>query len=150
MNRWIITLTLLQIPALLSFNAPSANTAAIQTGVQISQAELTKKFDDILDKELAGENVCITPSAARRLHALMTNSAAKIITAKAFNRVGEAEQNIRVFAKVLRENGTQQSGATKITVDTIDNVVSQGVEPPTNVGGGGSVRDVFCPLFPIC
>ena len=148
MKRWIAALTLL---LMLSLNTSSANTDAIsiQTGVQISQAELTKKFDDVLDKELSGENVCITASAARRLNSLMTASAAKIITAKAFDRVAEAERNIQVFAKVLRANGTQQSGATKITVDTINNVMSQGVEPPENVGGP-AVRDIFCPLFPVC
>lgn len=139
---------------LLYVNASSANTAATgtfshNTNAQISEIELTKRFNAVLDKELSGENVCVTTSAARQLNVLMIASAQKIISEKAFNRVAEAEENIKKFAKVLLTNGTQ-SGHTRITSDTVEQIISRSTEPPTNEGGGNQVRDLFCPLFPLC
>jgi hypothetical protein len=152
-KRRIVIMTVVQVIGLLYFNVLQANTAAIETssiqGNQpISESELTRRFNTILDNELSGENVCVTVSGARRLNALMTTSAQKIISERAFNRVGEAETNIKKFAKTLLKNATQ-SGRTRITPETIENTIGM-TEPPESSGGPGEIRDLFCPLFPIC
>jgi hypothetical protein len=155
MKRWIASLMLVQILGLLCFTPSSANTPA----AQISETLLTDKFNAIIDTELSGETVCLTPSASRQLNILMANSARKIIKERAFNRVAEAEKNIKEFAKVLLANGTQQSGRTRVTVDTIEEVTSRqppsntgAIDPPDTVGGSseGGGKGRFCPLFPIC
>lgn len=150
MKRWIASLMLVQILGLLCFTPSSANTPVSQ----VSESELTKKFNAIIDAELSGENICLTSSAARRLNTLMSNSASKIIKERAFNRVGEAEKNVKLFAQAILANGTQQSGRTRISEITIDQVTSKEsstIEPPTTQGGGSEpARISFCPLFPIC
>jgi hypothetical protein len=154
MKPRIVILTVIQLIGLLCLNAPSANTAAVHTpslntNAQISEAELTTKFNAILDAEFSGENVCVTISAARELNTLMKTSAQKIVNERAFNRVAEAEGNVRKFAKALLKNGTQ-SGHTRITTEILGNIIST-TEPPESTGGGvGDVRNLFCPLFPIC
>lgn len=155
MKSRIVILTVIQLIGLLCLNAPSANTAAVHTpslntNAQISEAELTTRFNAILDAELSGENVCVTISAARELNTLMATSARKIVNERAFDRVAEAEANVRKFAKVLLKNGTQ-SGHTRITTEILASIISTTTEPPESTGGGvGDVRNLFCPLFPIC
>ena len=161
MKLRIIIVTLVQVIGLLCFSALPADTAAIGTSStqgnqQPSEAELTKRFNAILDKELSGEKVCVTISAARELNALMTTAAHKVISEKAFDRVGEAEENVRKLAKALLKNGTQ-AGNTRITSETIASLMARATttdtDPPESAGGpdsNASVRDLICPLFPIC
>ena len=154
MKRRIAIVTVVQLSALLCFSLLQANTAAIETssiqGNQpISEPELISRFNTVLDNELSGENVCVTVSAARQLNALMTASAQKIIREKVFNRVGEAETNIRKFARTLLQSATQ-SGHTRITTETIEKIISNTTESPESTGGGTNVRELFCPLFPLC
>lgn len=150
MKRWIASVTLvLVVIELLCFSTPTAKTAKLDT--QVSEAELTRKFNAILDEELSGGNVCVTTSAARRLNALMTSSAAKIVREQAFARVPEAEKNIRVFARTLLAAGTNESDRTRISPETIDGLMKRDTtEPPESSGGPSGVRDLLCPLFPIC
>ncbi|HXQ69592.1 MAG TPA: hypothetical protein VN844_03865 [Pyrinomonadaceae bacterium] len=152
MKRWIASVTLvLVVIELLCFSTPTAKTAKLET--QVSEAELTKKFNAILDGELSGDNVCVTTPAARRLNALMTSSAAKIVRENVFTRVPEAERNIRVFARTLLAAGDSESGRTRISPETIDGLMKRGTgitEPPDAGGGSGRVSDLLCPLFPIC
>jgi len=153
MKPRIVVVTLVQVVGLLCFSALRADTAAIGTSStpvnqQPSEAELTKRFNAILDKELSGENVCVTISAARELNALMTTAAQKVVSARAFDRVNEAEENVRKLAKALLKNGTQ-AGQTRITSETIASLMASPTEPPDSAGGP-NVRDLFCPLFPIC
>ena len=153
MKRRIAIVTVVQLIALLCFGVLQANTAAgetssIQGNQPISEPELIGRFNAVLDKELSGENVCVTVSAARQLNALMTASAQKIIREKVFNRVGEAETNIKKFAATLLQNATQ-AGHTRITTETIENIIRNTTEPPESTGGP-NVRELFCPLFPLC
>jgi hypothetical protein len=158
MKRWIVSLTLVHVVGLClnpaSANTANLNTLSINTTAQVSEAELTKKFNSILDEELAGDNVCVTASAAHRLNALMTSSAEKIVRAKAFARVPEAEKNMRIFAKALLATTAGESGRTRITSETIDGVMNRRssgpTEPPEATGGGTGLGDLLCPLFPIC
>lgn|GEM_PF-2916239 len=157
MKQRIVIVIVVQLIGLLCFNALQAktspiDTSSIQTNQQISEPELTKRFNAVLDKELSGENVCVTVSAAQRLNAMMTSAAQKVISEKAFDRVSEADKNVQKLAQTLLKNGTQvkngtQAGRTRITVETIDSLFAN--EPPDSTGGN-SVRDLFCPLFPIC
>ena len=167
MKRRIHIVTVLQLIALLCLSGLPANTRAVGTSStqgnqQPSEAELATRFNAILDKELSGEKVCVTISAARELNALMTAAAQKLVKAKAFDRVGEAEANVRKFAKALLKNGTE-AGVTRITHETIAGLMSAtattATEPPESAGGpetGGGrgprkgLGDLFCPLFPIC
>ena len=152
MKRWIANATLvLVVIGLLSFSPSSAKPTQLDS--QVSEAELTQKFNAILDEELSGDNVCVTTAATRRLNALMASSAANIVRAKASARVPEAEKNIRVFAKALLGAGTKEAaGRTRITPDIIDALLKRGgpTEPPDSTGGPSGLGDLLCPLFPIC
>ena len=160
MKRWITILVLIQVLVLVFFNSSSANTAITNTfpksivTQQISESELATRFKNILDEELWPEEndfldeelsrgeVVITPSAARELTNLMRSAAATVVQQRAFNRIREAEDNIRGFARSLLENGNRNSAGTiRITIDTINRTM----RPPYKVMALG-----FCPLFPIC
>ncbi|HEX3253447.1 MAG TPA: hypothetical protein VHS05_28705 [Pyrinomonadaceae bacterium] len=65
MKRRIAIVTVVQLIALLCFGVLQANTAAgetssIQGNQPISESELIGRFNAVLDKELSGENVCVT------------------------------------------------------------------------------------------
>ncbi len=150
MKRWIISLNLLQVLGLLCFNASPANTPgqrAANTVQQVSEAELAERFNAILDEELSGDKVCVATSAARQLDALMKDSAATVVREKAFNRVTEAEKNIRAFAKALLEKGAAESGRVSISTFTITMVMHP---RPSLPSPGQTKKSLFCPLFPIC
>src|SRR5689334_17317896 len=128
MRRRILIFTVLQLITLVCLSGLPGNTTAIGTSStqgnqQPSEAELANRFNAVLDKELSGEKVCVTISAARELNALMTAAAQKLVKAKAFDRVGEAEANVRKFAKGLVKNGTE-AGVTRITHETIAGLMS--------------------------
>jgi hypothetical protein len=115
----------------------SYSTFAIK---QASEEELTKRFDELLDKELSEKKVCVAPSAARELGNLMRQAAQTIIQEKAFHRLSEAEKNVKEFASELIINGDTDSGQIKITSRAIRRTFGQTSEP-----GAG-----LCPLYPIC
>lgn len=145
MKRWIAILALVQVSALIFFNASSANTAnldtcSINTAAQMSETELIKRFNDILDEELSGTNVCVTISAARQLSDLTRSGAAEVVKEKAFDRIPEAEKGMRKFAKELLANGTKESDRIRIRPETINSIMDI---PRTSA-------TAICPLFPIC
>lgn len=123
-------------------NPPPPRQAAAQVP-QFSEAELTERFNKILDKELSVTNVCVAPPAARRLADLTKAAAAKIVRTKEFGRVGEVDNNIRALAKHLLEPGPDKSTLIRITPDDIDSAINQGAVDPSEGRG-------LCPLFPFC
>jgi hypothetical protein len=146
-----VSLISTQVLVLLCINTflakPTLSSRPITQQVsQLSEAELTERFNKTLDKELSGANVCVATSAARKLAELMKTSATKIVQAKALGRVGEAEKNIQTFAERLIEDGTEAPGRIRITLDGIERTLSG--KPPIRVDP--SEGDDLCPLFPIC
>ena len=150
-----VSLISTQVLLLLCFNillakpTPSSRRTTQQVP-SLSEAELAERFNKTLDKELSGPDVCVAPSAARRLAELMRTSAAKIVQAKAFERVEESEKNIRTFAGELIKDGTEAPGRVRITPDTIERTLSSkkriiSIDPAESGEEGG-----LCPLFPIC
>lgn len=121
----------------------SPQRAAAQV-TPISEADLTERFNRVLDKELSGANVCVAPSAARKLAELMKAAASRIVQTKAFGRVGEAEKNIQKLAGRLAAASPDGAGRVRITSETIDRMFEEApVKVDPSEGG-------LCPLFPIC
>ena len=144
-----ISLLLTPVLGFLSFNIFLASGAelppprrAAAPVPQVSEADLADRFNKVLDKELSGANVCVAPSAARKLADVMKAAAAKIVQAKAFARAEEADKNIRAFAGRLLEAGPDSSGRVRITPEDVDLVLGR---VPVDPSEGG-----LCPLFPIC
>lgn len=150
MKRQIISLVLVQVLGLLlPYTVSATETTLVFSSFKVvprpSRAELTRRFNKILDEKLSEGNVCITLAAARQLNDLMRKSAAEIVRRKAFNQVKEAEKNIRLFAETLMTKGTISSDQIRITEATV-NITLYGQRNPHMPG----FFDGLCPLFPIC
>jgi hypothetical protein len=153
MKLLIAGFTLMQILALLSSNTPFANRANLNTYTvnglsKVSKAELTRRFNDILDKELSGKDVCVSTPAARQLNDLMSNAAATVVREKAFDKIPEAETNIKDLARRLQtgicaEDDPGESTLIRITPYTINCTLHY-------TGSRTSSSLSLCPLFPIC
>ena len=128
-----------------------AQTPPLQLPRNPSESDLANRFNELLDQELSGKNVCIEPSAARALEALMKEGAARVLQEKALSREPESELNIKSFGKSLLLRGITTDGQIRITTSTISALMAEKIEgfysPLCFCGGGGWS---FCPLFPIC
>lgn len=149
MKRRIISFVLVQIfgllfPCTLSATGAKHVPSSSQAVQKFTEAELTEKFNKILDEKLSANNICITLRAARQLDELMREGAAEIVQKNQFDLVPEAEKNIRTFADTLLTKGTKHTGQIKITEATVFQTL-HGVPNPHFALFGG-----LCPLFPIC
>jgi len=109
----------------------------------MTEAQLIDRFTRILEEQLEKDDVCVSFKASVEIQKRIRLGAVTIVTENAFERLPEADQNFKIFARDIKRLAESFRGGHPIRI-TLDDIRKKLVRDDFKSSFG------LCPLFPIC